>query len=1288
MSFTRTFILTVIGLFWALPGGSLFAQHAWETLPVFHAGRVMPLHTFAQQVVRDICGTNRPFIVRDSTVMAEFNQILETLPEQNTFEQEGTSMRFRFLTPPPDFLDGGFNREWSIFDLSDDSLPLLGTELSTREVDRFHIERVSERIRQLIPVEGRFFTASEILFSWICEPEVWQYIPIFLVPETDYLDEMLGVSFRHDVRTSQYRVSLHQLETSQRYQQRLAEILRRHELGQTTRTPIPFDQITERLESQSQLFQELTFHPQRHRPARMLSLLYQAAGFVGDQSSYVHAFDAWEYLLTLGDIPGRQTTTRVQHSDSLTVFHPTTQRWHSIEDKLHLLMRIYDRLDSNGNPVFPNAIAVEQQYELLIDLIDANLAEAALLMESVYPGVPFRSAEHRRTVTVAQLLPMLGSPNNQQHQTTIRQVVLSYYYTVKKLRREIEAAYLALYDNGRSFRFLPVLSPLALELGSSQNNFGVQPWATSPMILGSGEAFVQRFFEGQAPTFNGEQPPTPTREAEETSENTEESDLNGIDGIVTEVFLDFLTDENREEQTDVAEEIETATEAEAPVVLTEPTAEELSLTDQLFQQSPMREWMMHVRLDEQSILRDVRIRFRMMFASYIAPGSGYRNPDFAIRADEFRDAVRPAAAHVEVHRALLVDEENKRMVEQFAKTAYPTPQSGLLKLLAEYRYDRLHPFYWMWILAMFAVILNGGAYIVSVIQRERTSVVARTVAIHSTTQEGKDEQTALQDYTNTFEEWLFISSVAMLTLSMLIAIIGAVMRASITGWAPVTNMYETIVMMALAAAMIGVWYALYPLLHPALKLAWVYSRFPRIGLLLELSAALKARKALQPRETAGEAAIREAAMEFGVPPSGITLGERRAFAQYPAQEDLEALRRIKTAQRTIVWQSALAVPRLFLTFAVFYAVVLLANEGSIDPDLGFWGAAAEMFVTSDTVDGLTVFVCTVLLVWITPHLLLTFLLTPIVTFRPTWIAAEQRISSFESKIVVEQVQTLNEAAHSRSEMSHRSEMSKVFHGEEKASLSQDTSGIAWLKQARNAALDRKLFIAIAAAVVFIAGVAASANRVEFNPDIRPIAAVLRSNFWLTVHVAAFIVGYAAAFIAWGMAVVSLGHIIFGRFRRAEPMEKGQGTRIVLPDACQLFTPTIERLLRIALLTIIVGTVLGGRWADYSWGRFWSWDPKEVWALITILFLVIVFHGRIARYYGTIGVTMGALLASIAVIVTWYGINFVFTSSVHAYGGGAQSNATFFLIAFIVANLLWSALALLRYCAEVYGNETE
>jgi ABC-type transport system involved in cytochrome c biogenesis permease subunit len=438
------------------------------------------------------------------------------------------------------------------------------------------------------------------------------------------------------------------------------------------------------------------------------------------------------------------------------------------------------------------------------------------------------------------------------------------------------------------------------------------------------------------------------------------------------------------------------------------------------------------------------------------------------------------------------------------------------------------------------------------------------------------------------------------------------------------------------------------------------------------------------RETDGEAAMREAAAEFGVP-GGLTFGGH--IAPMPAQNQIERENqlRIQIIARKIAAQCLLAIPRLILTFLTFYMIVLLANGDDLAAQ-GFFAAAANMFAANDVIDALVVAASVVLMIWFIPHLILTLLLIPVILTRPSWVAAELGIRSFEAKVVADAKQP------PRAPLKARSELSNVFQGETGTELTgnspRDNSGAAWLKQARNEILKRKLFIIITACIVFFVGVAAIWNRAEFNPDIRPIAAVLRSNFWLTVHVIAIVVSYAAAFVAWGMAVVAIGLIVFGRYKHTAAEFEGQRPKVQLPELCQTFLPIIDRLLKAALLLLILGTVLGARWADYSWGRFWSWDPKEVWALITILFYVMVFHGRVARYYKTIGIFVGALFASIAVIITWYGINFVFKGSVHSYGGGMATNATLFLGLFIAANFLWGGLALLRYGAEVYGRETE
>jgi len=1286
MSHIRSFLFLV--LFWTLSGGGLFAQslfeqNAWETLPVFHNGRVMPLHTFAQQAVREICGTTRPYIVWDDAVIAEFNQLIALLRRQSDLSQEETAARYPFLNRAGD-LDGGIGRKYSPFDVGGEAEQMTIT-MPLQGLDRVRVERLSDRLRQLVPMEGRYFTADELLFAWMGEPEVWKYIPIFPVPESDYLEEMFEAVHKNDGRTSQNRVSLYQLEKSQRYQQRLADIHRRQEHGQLSKHPVRFDQITERLERQSGLFRELTFHPQRQRPDRMLSLLHQAAGLDGDQSSFSSAFEAWDHLLMMGEVASRRVIERSTSADGLATLHPTTQRWHDITDTLYLLMRSYYRTDSGGNPVLPNAFAIEQLYEELIKRVEANLDEAATLMEAVYPGVSYRHAS--QTTEVDQLLPILLSPEDrqllptllsrtnrpslnhpQQNQEALRRLeairreVLTYYFSVKKLRGEIEAAYLALYDNGYSLRFLPLRSSLVFEMGSSQSNPHVQPWASAQMILGSGGTFVKRFLDPQIDTPSVRLP-SPRAE-------NEPIDLRG-DTVPGETSIA----ENGTEM--VAEEKST-------VVAEEPRRDALWDTEMLF--TPLAvDGIFSLRQD--SFIASVRNHLNGLLHSYFSVGGKYGSRDFNSRTQRFQADVRQAAVRMETYRQSFVDEGNRLMIEHFAKTAYPE----IAKLLPEYRYDRFRPFFWMWFFALIAIVFTGGAYIAALTRRK--SVATRTISLRSSAnvneEHDQEQATELPDYTNSLEERVFVGGVAMLMLSILVAFIGGVKRAIITGWAPVTNMYETIVMMAFAVAIWGVWYALYPLLQPALQLAWTYSKFPRFGTLSEWLAAMKAQKNGQSVQGMDDtAAMRDAAKGFGVPGGSSALGGYRSGRTLRFGESDEAQRHITIAQRKIMAQCLLALPRLILTLVTFCLIVMLAN-GTDAAESDFFAAAASLFATSDVVDWLTVVACVFLMIWIVPHVVLTLLLMPVMLVRPAWIVGELGIRSFETKIVVAGMAQPGRAQQEGDLSSSiirnpRSELSGVFHGEFNAlGGSNDTSGTAWLKQARNAVLDRKLFIAITAGIVLLAGLIASLNRAEFNPDFRPIAAVLRSNFWLTTHVIAIVTSYAAALVAWGMAAVSLGYIIFGRYLRTA---EGNTIYVQLPETCRLFAPVIERLLKIALLLLIVGTVLGARWADYSWGRFWSWDPKEVWALITILFLTVVLHGKIARYYGTIGITVGALYTSIAVIITWYGINYVFKGSVHAYGGGTASNATIILWVFIATNVLWGVWALLRYGAEVHGSD--
>jgi ABC-type transport system involved in cytochrome c biogenesis permease subunit len=104
------------------------------------------------------------------------------------------------------------------------------------------------------------------------------------------------------------------------------------------------------------------------------------------------------------------------------------------------------------------------------------------------------------------------------------------------------------------------------------------------------------------------------------------------------------------------------------------------------------------------------------------------------------------------------------------------------------------------------------------------------------------------------------------------------------------------------------------------------------------------------------------------------------------------------------------------------------------------------------------------------------------------------------------------------------------------------------------------------------------------------------------------------------------------------------------------TNYIYRTIQVGVMLIIPGTMLGGLWADVSWGRFWGWDPKEVWALITLLVYLIPLHGRFAGWIKPFGLVVGSVVCFLSVVMAWYGVNFVLGVGLHSYGfseGGGQ-----------------------------------
>jgi cytochrome c-type biogenesis protein CcsB len=180
-------------------------------------------------------------------------------------------------------------------------------------------------------------------------------------------------------------------------------------------------------------------------------------------------------------------------------------------------------------------------------------------------------------------------------------------------------------------------------------------------------------------------------------------------------------------------------------------------------------------------------------------------------------------------------------------------------------------------------------------------------------------------------------------------------------------------------------------------------------------------------------------------------------------------------------------------------------------------------------------------------------------------------------------------------------------------------------------------------------------------SIDPLVPVLRDNFWLTIHVLTITLSYAAFALAMGF-----GHILLWRYARN-------------PAAASTDAPMhfwLYRVLQLGVLLLAAGTILGGVWANYSWGRFWGWDPKETWALIALLCYILTLHGRLAGWWTEFGLVVASVVCFLAVLMAWYGVNFVLGKGLHSYGFGIGGET--YVATFVIADLLFVAFAIWRY----------
>ena len=190
--------------------------------------------------------------------------------------------------------------------------------------------------------------------------------------------------------------------------------------------------------------------------------------------------------------------------------------------------------------------------------------------------------------------------------------------------------------------------------------------------------------------------------------------------------------------------------------------------------------------------------------------------------------------------------------------------------------------------------------------------------------------------------------------------------------------------------------------------------------------------------------------------------------------------------------------------------------------------------------------------------------------------------------------------------------------------------------------------------------------------IHPIAPVLAGTPWLAIHVPIIMLGYSILALGLVVAHMQIGATIFA------PGNRELRDRMYDLLYWYMFTGSIF---------LIAGIITGSMWAASSWGRYWGWDPKEVWSLVAFLAYMAILHAKLDRMIGKFGVAVISIAAFQTIVMTYLGVNFVLTTGMHSYGMG-DSPVVMWMVVVALAETLFLAWGIAAYRKTVSRLEPE
>jgi ABC-type transport system involved in cytochrome c biogenesis permease subunit len=220
----------------------------------------------------------------------------------------------------------------------------------------------------------------------------------------------------------------------------------------------------------------------------------------------------------------------------------------------------------------------------------------------------------------------------------------------------------------------------------------------------------------------------------------------------------------------------------------------------------------------------------------------------------------------------------------------------------------------------------------------------------------------------------------------------------------------------------------------------------------------------------------------------------------------------------------------------------------------------------------------------------------------------------------------------------------------------------------------RLVLVSAAAAAAVVLVLADRVPAAMQSNLDSLEPILRSNLGLAAHVLPTVLSFAAFALAWG-----LGNALLGQY-----LIRGDATR-----SLSAMSHLTVRLLQVGVLLLAAGMLSGAVWADQAWGRLWDWDPKEVWALLTLLGYLAIVQAQHWGRLSSFNLALMSVLGFILVLMTWHGVNVLLHAGRHSYGfgqGGRALLAAAVALQLCYAGAVWCRRRVLRGNTDIPAGQ--